>query len=308
MINLDKAGLRIVGMPPKDLAAFMISSFALAALVDAWFHLVGEGVTDPAALSLLGLLWGLLRMYAPTAGALLALKLSGRSLRGELASYLSIGGGAVLHYLAAPLLVYFALGVYVLLGLAAGLVDLGKPERLLLSQLQRLQPTATAELARLLLLVQVLSAYIAAVTINAFFALGEEIGWRGYMYRRLGSQPNLRSIVGIGVAWGLWHSTAIGLLGHNYPALRWAGVPLFTLLCVVLTAIMLLLVARAQSILPAVSLHGALNALWGFTVLVTVPEGAEGEAIGGLGALGLVSLAITYLVVHKLLAKVQSRR
>uniref|UniRef100_A0A7C3SM99 CPBP family intramembrane metalloprotease n=1 Tax=Thermofilum pendens TaxID=2269 RepID=A0A7C3SM99_THEPE len=285
-------------MLSKDLLVFVLSSFVLAALADAWFYLARDGVAD-LALPLLLLLYGLLRMYTPTAGALLALKLSGKGLREELASYLSIRGRAVLHYLAAPLLVYFALGVYTLLGLATGLVDLGKPEKVLLEQLSRQGSfPVTAELLRALMLAQLLLAYIPAVTLNAFFALGEEIGWRGYMYRRLGSQPDLKSITVIGTTWGLWHATAIGLLGHNYPVLRWAGVPLFIPFCILLTAIMLPLVTRAQSILPAVSLHGALNALWSFTILATRLEGIEGEVLGGLGALGLLSLAVVYLVLR----------
>jgi hypothetical protein len=67
----------------------------------------------------------------------------------------------------------------------------------------------------------------------------------------------------------LWHATAIRLLGNNYPQLRWAGVPLFVLYCVLLSAFMLRLVAAANSVLPAVSFHGAVNALWSLTVLTT---------------------------------------
>jgi len=127
--------------------------------------------------------------------------------------------------------------------------------------------------------------------------LGEELGWRGYLYRRLGSRPDLRTIFVVGVVWGLWHATAIGLLGHNYPQLRWAGVPLFVLYCVLLSAFMLRLVAAAKSVLPAVSFHGAVNALWGLTVLTTAVEGAAGEAFGGLGALGLAALAATLILL-----------
>jgi membrane protease YdiL (CAAX protease family) len=290
---------------PKDLAVFMASSFALAALADAWFYYARGAAADLVLASALGSLWGLLRMYTPTAGALLAVKVSGGSIREELAGYLGIRGGVLLYYLAAPLLAYLAVGVYVLLGLAAGLVDPGKPARVISEQLARFGLRVSEETARPLLAVQLPAAYIAAVTVSAFFALGEEIGWRGYMYRRLGSQPSLRSIVAIGVVWGLWHATAIGLLGHNYPVLRWAGVPLFTLFCILLNALMLPLVARARSVLPAASLHGAVNALWGFTVLATVPEGAEGEVLGGLGALGLASLAVTCLAAYAALARVR---
>jgi membrane protease YdiL (CAAX protease family) len=286
------------------LALFIASSFGLAALVDAWFLSVVGGRGDALLLPLLSQAWGLLRMYTPTVGALLALKASGRGAAGELRSYLGSVRRALAGFLLAPLLAYFAVGVYVALGLALGLVDLGKPARVVAEQLaQRAGLRIPEEAARLLLLAQFPLAYVAALTINALFALGEELGWRGYMYRRLGSRPDLRSTLAIGVVWGLWHATAIGLLDHNYPALRWAGIPLFAIFCTLLAALMLPLVERSGSVLPAVSLHGAVNALWGFTVLVTRVEGAAGEALGGLGVLGLASLAATWLALRAALPK-----
>lgn len=283
---------------------FIASSFGLAALVDAWFLSVLGSTENALLLSLLGQAWGLLRMYTPTVGALLALKALGRSLAGELRSYLGSLRRALACFLLAPLLAYFAVGVYVVLGFALGLVDLGKPVRVVAEQLARQAGLRIPEESvRLLLLAQLLLAYAAAITINALFALGEELGWRGYMYRRLGSQSDLRSTLVIGAVWGLWHATAIGLLGHNYPVLRWAGVPLFAIFCVLLTALMLPLVERSGSVLPAVSLHGAVNALWSFTVLVTQVEGAAGEALGGLGVLGLASLAATWLLLRPVLPK-----
>jgi len=283
---------------------FIASSFGLAVLVDAWFLSVVGSCGNAFLLSLFGQAWGLLRMYTPTVGALLALKASGRGAAGELRSYLGSVRRALAGFLLAPLLAYFAVGVYVVLGFALGLVDLGKPVRVVAEQLaQRAGLRIPEEGVRLLLLAQFPLAYVAALTVNALFALGEELGWRGYMYRRLGSRPDLRSTLAIGAVWGLWHATAIGLLGHNYPALRWAGVPLFAIFCTLLTALMLPLVERSGSVLPAVSLHGAVNALWGFTALVTRVEGAAGEALGGLGVLGLASLAATWLTLRAALLK-----
>ena len=283
---------------------FIASSFGLAVLVDAWFLSVLGSAENVLLLSLFGQAWGLLRMYTPTVGALLALKASGKSVVEELRSYLGSARRALACFLLAPLLVYFAVGVYVVLGFVLGLVDLSKPVKVVTEQLARQAGLRIPEEgARLLLLAQLPLAYAAALTINALFALGEELGWRGYMYRRLGSRSDLGSALVIGAVWGLWHATAIGLLGHNYPALRWAGVPLFAIFCVLLTTIMLPLVERSSSVLPAVSLHGAVNALWGFTALVTRVEGAAGEALGGLGALGLASLAATWLLLRAALPK-----
>jgi membrane protease YdiL (CAAX protease family) len=287
----------------RDLAVFAALSFALAALVDVWFLHARGSCADPLTLSLLALAWGLLRMYTPAAGALLALKVSGRSVARELRSYLGLGRRALAYFLLAPLLAYLAVGVYALLGLALGLVDLSKPVRMTLEQLARLGLEVPEESVRLLLLAQLPLAYAAAVTVNALAALGEELGWRGYMFRRLGSRPDLKSTLAIGVVWGLWHATAIGLLGHNYPVLRWAGVPLFTAFCVLLTALMLPLVDRAGSVLPAASLHGAVNALWGYTILVSKVEGVAGEVLGGMGVLGLASLAAAWPALRTALSK-----
>jgi CAAX amino terminal protease family. len=218
---------------------------------------------------------------------------------GELKAYLGLGRRVLVYFLLAPLVVYLAVGIFLLLGVAVGVVDVERPMKVIVEETERAVGLRLSEdYARLALTVQILFAYVAAVSINAFFALGEELGWRGYLYRRLGFRPDLRTIFVIGSVWGLWHATAIGLLGHNYPQLRWAGVPLFVLYCVLLTAFMLRLVAAAKSVLPAASFHGAVNALWGLTVLFTAVEGAAGEALGGLGALGLVALATTLMVLR----------
>ncbi|MDT7874262.1 MAG: CPBP family intramembrane glutamic endopeptidase [Pyrobaculum sp.] len=282
----------------RDLVVFLAVSFGLAALLDFWFLSVRSSVADLYALALYGLVWGLLRMYAPTAGALLAIKALRRSVVEELKAYLGLGRRALFYFLLAPLVVYLAVGIYLAVGLAVGVVDLGRPVKVIVEETERAVGLRLAEdVARLALVVQIPFAYVAALSINAFFALGEELGWRGYLYRRLGSRPDLRTIFVVGVVWGLWHATAIGLLGHNYPQLRWAGVPLFVLYCVLLSAFMLRLVAAAKSVLPAASFHGAVNALWGLTVLFTAVEGAAGEALGGLGALGLAALAATLILL-----------
>ena len=56
-------------------------------------------------------------------------------------------------------------------------------------------------------------------------------------------------------------------------------------------------IRRAGSVLPAASLHGAVNALWNLTVAITKLEGAAGEAAGGLRTLGLASLAAVWLAL-----------
>jgi membrane protease YdiL (CAAX protease family) len=272
-------------MAYRDLAAFIAASFTLATLADALILTATQGTTTHLLVSRVALLWGVFRMYTPTIGAALAIRVSGKSVIDEFRSYFNPKEKAIYWYFLAPLIAYLAVGIYMLLGLALNILDLEKPVEMIAEQAK-----LPVEAARAVLLVQLVSAYLVALTLNAFCAVGEEIGWRGYLYKRLGYTANARNTLIIGAVWGLWHATAIGLLGHNYPVLRWMGVPIFAVFCIILSALMLSLVSRAGSILPSVSLHGALNALWGLTILTSRLEGAAGELLGGNGLLGLASL------------------
>lgn len=49
--------------------------------------------------------------------------------------------------------------------------------------------------------------------------------------------------------------------------------------------------AVAKSVLPAVSFHSVVNALWGLTVPFTAVQRAARKAFGGLDDLGLTALA-----------------
>jgi membrane protease YdiL (CAAX protease family) len=278
-------------MAYRDVAAFLVISFGLASMADVLVFTISQNAPSPLVLSQVALLWGLFRMYTPTIGAAVASRMSGKSISGEFKSYLNVRDKAVYWYFLAPLIVYIALGIYFLLGLAFHVIDLEKPVKIIAEQ-----GKMSIEVARVLLLVQLVSAYPVALTINALYALGEEIGWRGYLYKRLGSAPSLKNSFIIGTVWGLWHATAIGLLGHNYPNLKWLGVPIFVALCIPLTFIMLILVSRTRSILPTVSLHGALNALWALTILTNNLEDATGELLGGNGLLGILSLVLVAII------------
>jgi hypothetical protein len=56
-------------------------------------------------------------------------------------------------------------------------------------------------------------------------------------------------------------------------------------------------------VLLAASLHGAFDALRGFTVPVAAPEGVEGYTLGYLEAIGLVPQAVSCLAAYTVLAR-----
>ena len=73
-----------------------------------------------------------------------------------------------------------------------------------------------------------LGVLVYGPVINLFFAIGEEIGWRGFLYPALRQRMStLPACLLVGAIWGLWH-TPINLMGHNYgtsyPGFPWLGI------------------------------------------------------------------------------------
>lgn len=243
--------------------------------------------------------WGVARMWSVAGAASLALLLRGEPVRASLRRWLSASGSTVKLYLVAPLVVYAALGIYVALAYPVGVFDMGVAVGVIERSLKQfLPPGEAARLAPLVAYAQIALAYVASVTVNALAALGEELGWRGYLYEKLGGAPTLRNTVLVGVAWGFWHVPATLLLGYSYPTERVAGSVLYVAMCVAFTYPHLAAVSATRSVLPAASLHGAINALWPLTVVASpLPERSR-ELYAGMGVLGFAAWAATSLAIY----------
>ena len=121
----------------------------------------------------------------------------------------------------------------------------------------------------------VLIGVVACVTyaplINTVVALGEEIGWRGFLYPQLKARfGHARGLVLGGIIWGAWHWPLIALIGYEYGAAAgnaadYMGYPvlgmlIFCVFTVVLGVFCDWVYEQSESIwLPAL-LHGAINA------------------------------------------------
>ncbi|ABL78748.1 CPBP family intramembrane glutamic endopeptidase [Thermofilum pendens] len=266
----------------RRLAAFLAIAYALATAIDVAVYASGfRGALATVA-------WGAARMWSVALAVWLADRVNGTGwgVRGFLGSPSS----ALKLYLLSPLVAYAALGVYAVLATLLGLFDFDAYVELLAKALER--SGAPSALAPALAVAGIASAYLAAVTVNAALALGEELGWRGYAYRLLGGEPGLKSTLVVGVAWALWHAPATILLGYNYPESRLLGLLPYSALLSAATYPLLLATTASGSVLPAASLHGAMNALWGLTVAASRLRGAEGELLLGMGVLGVAAWAI----------------
>lgn len=123
-------------------------------------------------------------------------------------------------------------------------------------------------------------AITIAPFVNCLFALGEELGWRGFLLPRLiqTGMSQWKALLLSGMIWGIWHAPAI-VQGHNYPLHPYLGVPLMTAFCVLLGIIFGWLQLASGSVWAPTLAHGTINAVAGLPMLITTPCD---WAIGGM--------------------------
>jgi membrane protease YdiL (CAAX protease family) len=140
-----------------------------------------------------------------------------------------------------------------------------------------------------LLLIQVVNAIVAGCTINAFFALGEDLGWRGFLLNNLNGKKFLPVSLIIGTVWGVWHFPLI-LIGHNFPQHPVIGILMMTIFCILLTPPMIYIVLKSKSIITAAIFHGTINAIAGVSILYLV--GGNDLTNGITGIAGFTALLL----------------
>jgi membrane protease YdiL (CAAX protease family) len=152
-------------------------------------------------------------------------------------------------------------------------------------------------------LIQILNSLIAGCTINAIFAFGEELGWRGYLVKALQDKWFLLVSLIIGAVWGVWHFPLI-LMGQNYPQHPAAGVFMMIVFCILLTPMMIYLVIKAKSVIVAAIFHGVLNAIGGIALVYLAGGNDLTNGITGLAGFIVLLLAnIAFYLFDKHIAK-----
>ena len=143
-------------------------------------------------------------------------------------------------------------------------------------------------------IITLLSGFVAGLTINAFFAFGEESAWRGFLHRLLKGKGFWKECLIIGVIWGIWHAPLI-LMGHNYPEHPVPGVFMMVAFCVLVTPLMVFIRERSGSVIMAAIAHGTINALGGLPILYLI---GYKELLSGItGLAGFIVLAVADIVI-----------
>ena len=225
---------------------------------------------EPGGLLYTGLL--ALCMFAPLAGAWLASgglkqeksgvawkpRLSGKSIGWWLAAWFGPAGvavlGAVFYFLLFP-----------------GRFDssLSTLNAQLLAQGYSVAPWVIAG-------VSFVQSITYAPFLNMLFALGEEVGWRGWMtpflQEKLGRKKGL---VLSGIIWGAWHWPLILLAGYNFGSGYWGapftGALVMCLSCVALGVLLSHLYEKTESVWAPALAHGAFNAAAGIGSFFLAP-------------------------------------
>jgi membrane protease YdiL (CAAX protease family) len=237
-------------------------------------------------------------MFGPLVAAVIVARRAGEPIAPAIGLRVRWSRWLLVAWIGPPLLALATLGLMLLLpgfrytpdmsALVGRLEGFMQPEELARIREQIAHPPAPP------LLMAIISALGAGLTVNTFFALGEEAGWRGLLLRELAPLGFWRSSVLTGVLWGLWHAPLI-LQGHNYPAHPILGVLVMTAFTTLLAPPFAYVRLRARSVLAAAIAHGTLNAGAGMPLMLAA--GGDDLTAGLTGATGLAVLFVANLAL-----------
>ncbi|MCT1775105.1 CPBP family intramembrane glutamic endopeptidase [Brachybacterium sp. p3-SID957] len=253
--------IRYSRVPWRRIGLFMLISYGLFALAAAPFWFLPGGIEHPAFTLVIAI-----GMWSPAVASLIMAKGVERvSWRTRVGLRFRGRGARILAWM--PLGLVLVVAILLLSELVAAVrgapMDLTGRTWLETGMTQVAEQTGQEIPAIALVLITVATVF-AGLLVTTLATLGEEIGWRGWLWPALTPLGRIPAALVGGIIWSLWHLPVV-LIGYNYPgANRVAAVAMFLLPCIAMTLLFGALTDRAGgSPLPAALAHAGINTLSG---------------------------------------------
>lgn len=286
-------------VPWKRIGLFVLIAYALFAVAAAPFWFLPGGIKHPLFTIVIGA-----GMWAPAIASLIVSKAVERTswrtrvglrFRGRWKQLL------IWTPAAAVLIVAIAVLTFVLSALRGVPADL-TGRTWLATGLQQIADQTGKEMPALVLIISFVVIGLFSLLTTSVLTLGEEIGWRGWLWPALKPLGRIPAAIIGGVIWSLWHLPII-LIGYNYPGQnRAAAVAMFIVPC---AAMFLLFGALTDRVggnpLPATLGHAAVNSLSsmviGLFATSATMESFNHFLDGPLGLVGAVLMTLAGLAL-----------
>jgi membrane protease YdiL (CAAX protease family) len=241
------------GIERKGIFAFLIITFVITYAIEG--VLILSGFRFAAIPGPYGQIVVFIAMWVPTVATIITVKFIthekpalGNWHFGQWRSYLAVA-------ITLPVCYAIIYGITWALGLARPDWTLGQFRAMFITQGFSFPPIPDPTQV-------LLGLFFASVVVAPFFnglvALGEEIGWRGYLLPRLMPLGKTKAYLILGVIWGLWH-TPLVLIGFTYPGQPIPGTLLFIAMTTGIGIYINELALQNNSCIIAAWAHGIFN-------------------------------------------------
>jgi len=274
---------------------FLILTFGISFSIALAYKLITGGAVSNISYTILGAIY----MFVPTVSVIIVKKLIYKEkLRSDLQISFKINKWFFAAWLIMPIVAFGTLGISLLFpgvsynpemtGLAERFAVMSSPEQI--EQMKAQMATLPISPVWLILV----GGLFAGITINGFFAFGEELGWRGFLLYQFRELSFTKASVLIGFVWGIWHAPLI-LMGHNYPDHPYFGVLMMIIWCILLTPIFMYFTLKAKSVIAAAIIHGTMNAT--VTISIIPLSGGNDLLVGMTGLAGMIALVLVLVCI-----------
>ena len=280
----------------RAITTFLVLSFGLSWAVAAWIHQSGGFQGLGTAMGTVSLM---IFMLGPSIAAVVCTLLFDRDRWADALGFKGFGFGKVASWTVLSWLAAIALTIAsVLVTVHVFGQQLGDPLAFMQAQLDAQGVEAPMPIENLFMIQMTVGLGVGLLFNTFYLLISEELGWRGWLQPRLAHLGFWPASIIIGVIWGLWHLPII-LMGHNYGDMGWAGVAAMVGFTVMLTPYHALARERG-GVIAAAGMHGAINAVAGFSLMYLANPSWPWNGLTGIGGFAAMGAGWVLIFLYRM--------